>query len=268
MSGKTKDDRNEALRNTAIIHAKQIQNQKDISLLLLEATETLIDYPLKTSSAGSPSIEDVLKVKSLLITFQPEDFDALIEERNISGKCGYVLCPLPHRTEKGAGVFRILQHHGKVDIVETKKLEMWCSEQCRRRAMYVRIQLLEDPAWLRQGHSVKLELLEEKEQKRENRKSQVVVTDWMEKLNLSTGQPKSGSTTLNESQISEKLMKLDIRETTAPENSKAPKPPRLEESGGHMAIDGFNTMTNTQYRKGKLPKSKDDDDDDGDWGLL
>src|SRR5947208_8839154 len=80
-------------RQPAIYHAEIIQQRKALELAILRATETLIDLPSPaTVDPSDPSRDDASAVRSLLVPFQPSDYDGLIQERNIEGKCGYVLC--------------------------------------------------------------------------------------------------------------------------------------------------------------------------------
>jgi len=49
-------------------------------------------------------------------------------------------------------------------IVPREKLEMWCSDGCAERAMYVRVQLVEEPVWERRADNMRTKeiiLLEE-----------------------------------------------------------------------------------------------------------
>ena len=147
----SREDRN---RETALYHARLIQQRKDVEQLILASTETLLDLPSNPASDPAyPSPAEAAQVKELLKPFQPSDYDSLIEERNIDGKCGYVLCPRPHTRENTNAKFRILQGKGKgpdaLKVVRREKLEQWCSEECAKRALYVRVQLSEVPAWTR-----------------------------------------------------------------------------------------------------------------------
>jgi len=155
-------------RETALYHANLIQQRKDIELEILLSTETLIDYPLSKTpyNASNPSSADAASFKSYLRHFQPSDYDALIVERNINEHCGYALCPNLRLKEKGGGTYRLLGKSGKAKdfrIVEKSELEKWCSEACARRALYVRVQLSETPAWERgaTGSKVQIDLLDE-----------------------------------------------------------------------------------------------------------
>jgi hypothetical protein len=140
----------------ALQHAQLIQQRKDVESAILVAIETLLDFPPSTSSnATQPSVADSNTVKDLLKPFQPSDYDSLIEERNIDGKCGYCLCPKPHKVEPTKGRFRILRTGGDggkgMKIVEKAELEKWCSDACAKMALYIRVQLSEVPAWERTG---------------------------------------------------------------------------------------------------------------------
>ena len=134
----------------ALQHAYLIQHRKDVEAQVLTATESLLDFPTSSScSAAAPSLTDSTNVKQLLKPFQPSDYDSLIEERNIDGKCGYVLCPLPHQSENTKAKYRMIHSSKVLKVIETAKLQKWCSNDCAERAMYIRVQLSEEPAWTR-----------------------------------------------------------------------------------------------------------------------
>jgi hypothetical protein len=154
-------------REVALYHANLIQERKDIELKILLSTETLIDYPLAVApyDASNPSPADARAFKDLLRPFQPSDYDALIVERNINEHCGYALCPKPRVIDGGGGKYRIVGKYGKAKdfrVVDKEELEKWCSEACAKRALYVRVQLSETPAWEREGsNNVDIDLLDE-----------------------------------------------------------------------------------------------------------
>lgn len=155
--------RAERNRETALYHANLIQERKIVLAGILESTETLLEFPRSsTSDARHPAESDIIEVKNLLRTFQPSDYDSLVEERIIDNKCGYVLCPHPKRLEHTNAKYRILQSksHG-LKVVERQELERWCSEECGKRALHIRIQLDEEPAWARSAGSGGFELLDE-----------------------------------------------------------------------------------------------------------
>jgi len=152
-------------RQTALYHAEIIQHRKELELAILKATETLIDLPSDaTADPTNPSLEDSKNFRSFIAPFQPSDYDGLIQERNIEGKCGYCLCPQPRILQNTRAQFRILRvgkHDRGLKIVPRETLERWCSETCQRRALYVRVQLSEEPAWMREAMSTEISLLDE-----------------------------------------------------------------------------------------------------------
>lgn len=141
-------------RAIAIHHARLLQDRKDTEARIFDNILVLLDYPLHAShSASSPHPDDISGFVSLVRIFQPSDYDDLIVERNLSdNRCGYALCPNQRRKLKGAGKFKLI-NQGKrdFDIVETQELEKWCSTECTRRALYVKVQLNETAAWERVG---------------------------------------------------------------------------------------------------------------------
>lgn len=158
--------------DTILSRANQIQRQKEAEQDILAATEALLDVGFNaTDHANHRAI--VADVKRRLNLFQQNDYDSLIEERNINGKCGYVFCAQRPRSEDTSARFRILTGTGKggnaFKVVPRKNLEQWCSERCARRGLYVRVQLSEEPAWMRAEGSVgEITLLEEVEVKRKD----------------------------------------------------------------------------------------------------
>ncbi|PYI22004.1 DUF408 domain protein [Aspergillus japonicus CBS 114.51] len=158
----------------ALHHARQIQAQKDAEALILDRILDLVQFPTSPSAdPSSPSPEDARAFKSALTPFQPADYDNLILERNIEGLCGYTLCPHEHRKEDSRGAFRITWgakgsgpggRGREMNIVPKEKLEMWCSDACAERAMFIRVQLAEQPVWERRAddaHGAHILLLEE-----------------------------------------------------------------------------------------------------------
>lgn len=151
LSGRSREDRN---RDTALYHADLLQQRKEAEAQIFASLETLLDLPSSpAANAACPSNADSAIVKNSLKPFQPSDYDSLIEERNISKQCGYVLCPKSNRQENTRAKYRILQSGGRgrhaLKIVETNTLERWCSDDCGKRALYLKVQLNEEPAWTR-----------------------------------------------------------------------------------------------------------------------
>ncbi|EEP76757.1 predicted protein [Uncinocarpus reesii 1704] len=156
----------------ALHHARNIQARKDTEAAILSRIEHLMTLPAASdANPASPSEEDASTFKTALVPFQPSDYDNLILERNIDGRCGYTLCPRDHRREDTKAKFRIIWGpkgsgpggRGKeMKVVPKEQLEKWCSDECAERALYVRVQLSEEPAWERVGKkNVDLVLLEE-----------------------------------------------------------------------------------------------------------
>ncbi|KAL7627607.1 hypothetical protein AAE478_001800 [Parahypoxylon ruwenzoriense] len=178
------DPRDVAIRRANIIHQQyELEDQVQDSIIELSR------FPLASSSpdnnggnnddsndngsnnnntpttydAANPSPADASAFRSLVRLFQPGDYEDLIEERNARGLCGYVLCGRARIKFGSNGGFKLV-NYGRADfnIVPRKELERWCSQQCARRAMYVKVQLSETAAWERAGiPSIQIDLLDE-----------------------------------------------------------------------------------------------------------
>ncbi|KAI9880565.1 MAG: hypothetical protein M1830_002264 [Pleopsidium flavum] len=180
--------------DTILHRANQIERQKDVELRILAATEILLDagadYADPISFQGAAS-----GLKEHLKSFQPNDYDSLIEERNINGKCGYALCPRPPRSENTGAKFRILVGKGRGDdtfrVVPRQKLEQWCSKECAKKALYIRVQLSEEPAWMRaEGSGVEVVLFEEVEAKQNYKIDVADLTGTVRSMTLDTDDDK------------------------------------------------------------------------------
>lgn len=132
---KPKSDAERKRLDTAIQHAHLIQEQKAIILKNLNSIEQLSDYP--TDSVASAS--ETATFLSAMVDFQPSDYDALIEERHVNGRCGYTLCANAPRKQKVKAPWL------------KNKVESWCSDDCAKKALYVKAQLSETPAWERRA---------------------------------------------------------------------------------------------------------------------
>lgn len=155
----------------ALQHAHLLQTRKDTEAAILDNLLTLLDLPQHAHHpASSPHPDDVAAFNHLLRPFQPSDYDDLITERNLAdNRCGYALCPRPRRRFKGAGTYKMINKGRRdFDIVETRELEKWCSTECTRRALWVKVQLNETAAWERVGlPELRIELYPEKEPEHE-----------------------------------------------------------------------------------------------------
>lgn len=133
-----KTDAEQRRLDTAIQHAQLLEDQKQIQARNLDAIEELSDFP---ASATYTSAE-AERFTSLVTQFQPSDYDALIEERHANSRCGYTLCSNSPRKDQA-----------KLSWLRSKGAENWCSDGCAKRALYVKAQLDEIPAWERRGGS-------------------------------------------------------------------------------------------------------------------
>ena len=212
-TAESRDDRNKRL---ALYHAELIQQRKDMEALILSSTEALLDLPRShAADAARPSPSDVAFVKDSLKPFQPSDYDALIEERNINEQCGYVLCPRHNRKQDTKARYRILQGHGKgedaLKFVPTQSLENWCSDECGKRALYINVQLNEEPAWNRtSSQSGEITLLEDGQMCQNPSQYETDLTQSMSKLEVSPG----------EDQFNERMKSLSIERGDADAPSK------------------------------------------------
>ncbi|KPM46047.1 hypothetical protein AK830_g474 [Neonectria ditissima] len=149
-------------RELAIQHANILQHRKDLEAEILDNLVLLSEYPLLREppySAARPAPSDVADFKAYVRLFQPSDYDDLIIERNVNELCGYTLCGRPRRKMGPGGEWKITSSG---DIVKRQDLEMWCSQKCARRAMYVKVQLNETAAWERAGIlDIQIDLLDE-----------------------------------------------------------------------------------------------------------
>jgi len=153
-------------REIALKHAAIIQDRKDFEAAITESIIRLTELPILRDppySSSNPAPSDTAEFKSLVRIFQPTDYDDLIEERNTCGLCGYSLCGNPRKTFAGNGTWKLL-NVGRKDfsIVQKKEIEKWCSQDCARRALYIKVQLNETAAWERAGiPDIEIDLLEE-----------------------------------------------------------------------------------------------------------
>ncbi|KAH7062917.1 Rtr1/RPAP2 family-domain-containing protein [Paraphoma chrysanthemicola] len=150
----------------ALHHANLIDQRKKVEAEVLDSIMALMDYPTAPDADPKrPTAADAQFFRDAIIPFQPSDYDALIEERNIADKCGYALCPRPKKKARSTARKQFVDTEYGVEIVDRKVLEVWCSNDCAKRALYVKVQLSEEPAWVRQGgYGDKLELMVENEQ--------------------------------------------------------------------------------------------------------
>ncbi|CAK7274871.1 hypothetical protein SEPCBS119000_006393 [Sporothrix epigloea] len=147
-------------------HAAIVQQRRDLEATIFHNIETLTNLPLAKepgTSAAHPAPGDIATFTKLVRIFQPGDYDDLIEERNTYDSCGYALCPKKRRKYAGGGTWKLV-NTGRKDfgIVAKGELEKWCSDECARRALYIKVQLNETAAWERVGiPDIQIELMVE-----------------------------------------------------------------------------------------------------------
>ena len=269
-SDRSREDRN---KETAIYHAQLLQQRKDVEALILAYTESMLDLPSSpTADPARPHLQDATLVKNSLWPFQPSDYDSLIEERNINKKCGYVLCPRLNRQEDTKAKFRILHGNGSntLNFVERHTLERWCSDECGKRALYVKVQLCEEPAWTRVGSPRgDILLLEDERNSQKKHEDDSTLMEKLRSLDLDSNEDevvarmKALAIERGDGKTSSRsfgLVEKDVHEKRNA-NSKAfasePVSKENDSAGGSESIEGYTP----KFPKKKLQSSSDDDED-------
>ena len=136
-------------------HATILQQQKDTESMIMENLEELIDYPSAAyADAQRPSSTDIARFSGLVRPFQVSDYDSLIEERNAAGNCGYVFCPSPCAKSRASGTHSVIMNGSRgrdLQVISSDKARSYCNTACTKRAMFIKVQLSEVPAWERAG---------------------------------------------------------------------------------------------------------------------
>lgn len=259
------DARHQRNLDLALHHARLIQDQKDAQAEILQSIETLLDFPTTADADPKyPSEEDAARFKALVVSFQPGDYDSLIEERTAADLCGYTLCPRPPKKQNASGKVRILRSKGDFQVVPKEKVEIWCSKECARRALYIKVQLLEEPAWTRKaGVTPELSLLPEQTVRQTTQlplRTNDTITDLagriqesMDSLRLERGN-RSDATTKHDLVRAQVVDKQQLKTPTAPEAAVGL---------GSSAIEGYNP-TNPII---KIVGADEEDEEDRDWEL-
>jgi hypothetical protein len=134
---KAKAEKDRRNLNIALHHAYKIQNRKEVEAHILDSITALLEFP--ATDCFTPT--EALNFLQLVRNFQPSDFDDLVEERRIDGKCGYALCRQPPRCET----------MGRSSEWKLKKgMGDWCSDHCAKKGLFIKTQLSEVPAWDRE----------------------------------------------------------------------------------------------------------------------
>lgn len=242
-----------------------------------------MDYPTSPDADPKrPSASDALRFRDLMTPFQPSDYDSLIEERNIADKCGYALCPRPKRKAPSSAKKHFIDTDRGVEIVDKKVLEVWCSDDCARRALYVKVQLNEEPAWSRQGGlGEKIELMVENAEehhkalplrlKKEGATStrpkpqdaDEIAAAWalrddaLADLAMERGEKQGRLSKANKD-----LLTANIKERIST-SSTPPTAPSQSDGQSHMAIEGHVPRSNN--RPAQEQDEDEEEDDAQDW---
>lgn len=261
----------------AVHHANVLEERKRVEAEVLNSIMTLMDYPsAPDADPKRPSAADAQYFRDAMVSFQPSDYDALIEERNIGDRCGYALCPKPKQKARSTANKQFVNTENGVQIVDRKVLEVWCSDDCARRALYVKVQLSEEPAWMRQGGYGDIELMADNTEERPKalplrlkqdvaksapvkQEDDDIADAWaaqkeaMEDLARERGEKKGQVSKSNKS-----LVQDQITERTS--SAAPPQPPSHSQPSEHtMAIEGHVPKINQKE------KDDDDEEDPHDW---
>ncbi|KAL5594162.1 hypothetical protein BROUX41_001207 [Berkeleyomyces rouxiae] len=248
-------ERERHAREVAIKHAQTIQMRKEIEAQVLDSIVALSEFPLVRGpkyTPKCPSASDIQDFKARIRLFQPSDYDDLIEERNHNGLCGYALCPNPRIKVAGTGEWKIVNTSRKdFNIVPKADIEKWCSTDCARRALYVKIQLNETAVWERAGSSIlSIDLLNEGQA---NIESLNGVTSEMDKLKLD--EERTRALNLKDlahergesGRFGDATTRVPVL-INAKDEVKEPAPPDSESAAdqdgdGHLLVDGYKPRT-------------------------
>lgn len=261
-------------------HASVLEDRKRVEAEVLQAVMTLMDFPSSPDADPKrPSLADAQFFQKAVVPFQPADYDALIEERNIADKCGYALCSRPKKKARSTAKKQFVDTDDGVQIVDRKVLEVWCSDDCARRALYVKVQLNEEPAWLRHGgYGGKIELMVDNEEEhrtalplrpkqqaasvKDSEEDEVnaawaACEDALADLALERGEKPGQATKANNDLVQDQILER-------PTNNAPPQPPSLpsQTSDHTMAIEGHVPRIN---RKDKDGDDDDEEEDAQDW---
>jgi len=286
VKAKPVTDRQRAL---AMYHANLIQQRKDVEAQVLDAMEEMIEFPTEhNAKANNPSQADIHHFQKLIKPFQASDYDALIEERNAAGKCGYTFCPKPRPTltRETMQSHRIVRNviggitKGDLKIVPANQFQTWCSRDCAKRAMFVKVQLSEIPAWERDvGGENQVTLLDESDKapakspattshdnSDEHRQALAdLARERGEQTLLSPSIPVPSASAGIDKSLDETVMKLSIRERPQTMVPDAPKMHDHQASQDVGTIEGY--APKSKFGKGDAEPDKAEDAENADWDL-
>lgn len=242
-----KDRKDEAERlarakANAIQQALSMEEKKNLQNRVLDMILTAFDLPShEPADPADPSPDDVKTFRQCLAIFRPSDLDELVSERNIDDRCGYALCKRPNNKQLPKKVW-----DAKGRLVEKKTDSQWCSRECRDRNNFVKRQLSDEPAWLRQVQNQHILLLMDRPQPQSN-VPDITVTQESENRQKQTdlALERGDATT-------EGTEGITIVEK---EYTKAPKPPRMVDSD---VLEGLPIRSIGAVRKENVWRNSED----------
>lgn len=217
-----KDKKDEAERlarakANAIQQALSIEEKKNLQNRVLDMILTAFDLPThEPADPANPNPDDVKTFRQCLAIFRPSDLDELVSERNIDDRCGYALCRNPNNKQPPKKVW-----DAKGRLVEKKTDSQWCSRECRDRNNFVKRQLSDEPAWLRQVQNQHILLLMDRAQPQPDVPDVTVTQENENRQKQNELAEERGDVT------TEGADGITIVEK---EHTKAPKPPRMVDS--------------------------------------
>jgi hypothetical protein len=140
--------------------------------------------------------------------------------------------------------------------MKREDLEKWCSQQCARRALYVKVQLNETAAWERAGiPDIEIDVLDEDKSKETDvdRAARELGKLKLEEqrqaarddaaLALERGEPDA-------SQSKSKKMNITLKEKDAKAPSTTPSNPEIYDDE-HLLVEGYRTKLKLEDKKEK-----------------
>ena len=267
--------RTDQYREKALSHAQDLEHQKSMQNNVLDFILELVDLPSKPNAdPARPLASDAALFKRGLHVFQPSDFDDLILERNIYDKCGYGLCGQQNVKVTGNAQNRVIwgKRSGPAfTVVPKRDLEKWCSKECEERAVFVRVQLGKEPAWLRDQPIADVKLLDEVRQEREGDALATNIADDVRKLALDRVERYGGK-----DEVAERLQALSLergepqKRSTAEmslhlvekaETQKVPQAPQLSHKNAGT-VEGYRPKKVRFVARGNVDGDDESDDSD------
>ncbi|CDH56433.1 hypothetical protein RO3G_09153 [Lichtheimia corymbifera JMRC:FSU:9682] len=119
---------------------ESVQHRARMQQLVFSWQEKIFSIPKVPSSL----------LRQAATILQPQTYDEIVEERAVQDWCGYPLCG--NTPQKDQPRYHISLSRRKV--FDQSELASFCSEACLQRSKYFRMQLSEDPVWIRDMQAV------------------------------------------------------------------------------------------------------------------